>query len=62
MTKIATDCRNETGITVGLIDAIITLCRILKDRDLSPAEVQESLRDLAADEDFTFLGDRMNEA
>jgi enoyl-CoA hydratase/carnithine racemase len=47
-----TDCRSETGITVGLIDAIITMVRLLAQRDLSAPEVQEALKDLRQDEDL----------
>jgi hypothetical protein len=44
------DCRSETGITTGLVDVIITSCRVLAQRDLTQAK--EALADLAADEDF----------
>lgn len=54
-TQTSTDCRDETGITVGLIDAIITLARLLKDRDLSAVEVREALADLQTDEDVKYL-------
>lgn len=50
-----TDCRTETGITVGLIDAIITQCRVLKGRDLKKMEVKEALKDLFGDDDFNLL-------
>lgn len=46
-----TDCRTETGVTVNLIDSIITICRVLKTRDLSAPEIQEALKDLRTDED-----------
>lgn len=46
-----TDCRSESGITVGLIDTIITAARVLRDRDMSSEEVTEALKDLASDED-----------
>lgn len=52
MAETGTDCRSETGITVGLIDAIITMSRLLAQRDLSAPEVQESLKDLRQDEDL----------
>lgn len=47
-----TDCRSEAGVTVGLVDAVITCCRLLAVRDLAldPA-VQEAVADLRADED-----------
>jgi len=47
-----TDCRGETGITVGLVDAIITMSRLLMQRDLSAPEIQEALKDLRQDEDL----------
>ncbi len=50
-----TDCREEIGITVGLIDSIITQCRILKTRDLKSKAVQEALKDLYSDEDLKFI-------
>lgn len=49
---IHTNCRDETGITVGLIDSLISICRILADRDLERAEVREALKDLREDGDF----------
>jgi hypothetical protein len=52
MNETSTDCRDEIGITVGLVDAIITLLRVLAQRDLSPPEVQEALADLRQDEDL----------
>lgn len=48
---MTTDCRSEEGITVGLVDALITILRVLVKRDLSPPAVQEALKDLADDED-----------
>jgi hypothetical protein len=47
-----TDCRSEVGVTVGLIDGLIAIARVLAQRDLSPAEAQEALADLRADEDM----------
>lgn len=46
------DCRSEIGITVGIVDSLITMCRLLALRDLSAAEVQEALKDLRQDEDL----------
>lgn len=49
----ATNCRSKDGITVGLVDAIITLARILRPRiarKVSPV-VAEALKDLRQDED-----------
>lgn len=52
MSEIHTDCRAEEGVTVGLIEALISICRVLRHRDLSAGVVKESLVDLAQDEDF----------
>lgn len=52
MSSIETDCRTEVGITVGLIDALISICRVLAKRDLSSHEVLQSLVDFGSDEDF----------
>lgn len=49
------DCRSEEGVTVGIIDAIITLCHLMDKRDTSPVTVQEALKDLRADESFRDL-------
>lgn len=46
------DCRSETGITVGIIDGIITFCHLLKERDLSAPEVKEALIDMTWDDGF----------
>jgi len=51
----ASDCRDENGITIGLIDSIISVARILRGRDLDNPEVQEAMKDLKADEDVTFI-------
>ena len=56
MNKITTDCRTEVGVTIGLIDAIIRIARVLAVRDLSAPEVQEALLDLKSDEDILNLG------
>lgn len=52
MADCTTDCRNEVGVTVGLIDSLISIARVLAQRDLTPAEAQEALADLRADEDM----------
>lgn len=44
------DCRSEEGITVGLVDALITTARVLATRDLSLPAVREALADLRDDE------------
>ena len=50
-----TDCRSEAGITVGLIDSIITSCRVLSSRDLTCEAVVEALRDLQSDSDVSLI-------
>lgn len=51
MTDVRTDCRSEVGVTVGLVDALISVCRVLAARDTSSPEVAEALKDLGSDED-----------
>jgi hypothetical protein len=54
-TQAATEpqsCRSPEGITVGLVDAIIGIVRVLAPRDLSARHVQEALADLFEDSDF----------
>ena len=45
-------CRSPEGVTVGLVDAIIGIVRVLAPRDLSAFHVQEALADLFEDPDF----------
>jgi hypothetical protein len=52
------DCRSSEGVTVGLIDGIITAARVLRDRDLSHPAVREALADLREDEDVAHLVSR----
>lgn len=49
------DCRSAEGITVGGIDAIITLARLLADRPLVGTHVRDALADFATDEDVARL-------
>ena len=60
------DCRSEEGITVGLLDAMISIARVLAKRDLSDPATVEALKDLRADEDIARLlrasSDRMTAA
>lgn len=51
MAECTTDCRSVDGITVGLIDSIITAARVLRGRDQSSEAVAMALEDLRADED-----------
>lgn len=46
------DCRSKDGITVGLIDSIIAISRVLVHRDFTTPAVIEALKDLADDEDL----------
>lgn len=52
-----TDCRSEEGITVGLIDALISVARVLSRRYFASPAVVEALRDLADDEDINIIMD-----
>lgn len=54
-TPITTDCRSEIGITVGLIDAMISIARVAKQRNLQSPEIIEALKDLQGDEDIQYL-------
>lgn len=49
------NCRTEDGITIGLIDSLIFISRILAKRDLRSPEVLEALKDLQSDEDIKYL-------
>lgn len=60
MADTHTDCRDEVGITVGLIDGVISIMRILVTRDLSDPEVKEALQDLRDDEDFAIFVANIN--
>lgn len=54
--ETVTDCRSEEGITVGLIDAIISIARVLAKRDLSQSiAVIEALVDLRCDDDLKIV-------
>lgn len=48
----STDCRSAEGVTVGLIDGLISILRVLAQRDLTPAAVREALLDLTSDADL----------
>lgn len=43
---VKTDCQTETGITVGLIDTLLTVSNVLSRRDCTTPEAQAALRDL----------------
>lgn len=55
MTISSTDCRSPDGITIGLIDGMIAMARVLRKANLGAAEVQEALKDFTADEDVKWL-------
>lgn len=54
-TGVSADCRSEEGDTVSLIDAMITLARVLSTRDLGGTAIAKALVDLRADEDIARL-------
>jgi hypothetical protein len=67
-----TNCRSDTGITSGLIDALISICRVLVPR-LKAHEREEknlgflwftalcpALQDLTGDEDLAYILGTMN--
>ena len=61
MNEISTDCRQEVGITVSLVDSLITISRVLAPRlDEIPLEVREALLDLYDDRDFQFIQRALN--
>lgn len=52
ITEEPQSCRDEVGTTVGLVDAVISIIRVLAPRDLSAEHVQEALADLFEDPDL----------
>lgn len=44
------DCRSPSGVTIGLIDGIISIARVLHYRPMNDPAVVEALKDLRADE------------
>jgi len=51
----STDCRTEEGVTVGLIDAVITLARVLRGQNFHTLAIHEALKDMRGDEDVRWL-------
>lgn len=50
------DCRSEEGVTVSLIDAIISIGRILSKRTLTESKhVREALKDFLLDADLGLI-------
>jgi hypothetical protein len=47
--KNAIDCRSTEGVTIGLIDSIMTAVHVLDARDLGGPNIKEALKDLASD-------------
>ncbi|GAB3156431.1 hypothetical protein GCM10027258_62860 [Amycolatopsis stemonae] len=45
------DCRTPDGVTVSLIDGLIAVCRVLRERNLTAPAVLAALSDLWQDED-----------
>lgn len=58
------DCREEAGIAIGLIDGIMAnlrvLCKHYQDVIKDDKNVQEALKDLKNDPDLTWLLDQIN--
>lgn len=50
-----TDCRSEEGITVSLIDSLITTLRVLRKRKLRGKNIKEALIDFRCDKDLSHL-------
>ncbi|HEY3630785.1 MAG TPA: hypothetical protein VGL21_07785 [Jatrophihabitantaceae bacterium] len=49
------DCRTDEGVTVGLLDAVITLARVLRGRPIGTEAERAALADLREDEDVRAL-------
>ena len=53
-------CKSETGITIGLIDAMISISRVLAKRDFTDPDVMEALKDIREDHDVaTIMGNKL---
>ena len=55
------DCRSEEGITIGLIDSLISISRVLAGRDFSHPATIEALKDLGSDDDFNLIVEKSEE-
>jgi len=51
----STDCRSNEGVTVGLVDGIIAIARVLRHRQMEGVAIEEALTDLRSDEDVAWL-------
>lgn len=70
--EACTDCNTPEGITVGLIDALMSIARVLKPRLQAASEkyegysyvpLQEAMKDLQQDSDVLFIvGENFSEA
>lgn len=50
------ECTSSEGITIGLIDSIMSIAGALRDRDIDETRnVQEALMDLYTNKDLKFL-------
>lgn len=51
MTNRAIECKSSEGITIGIIDSIILMCRLFMDREIEGEDgVSEALEDAASDD------------
>lgn len=57
MDEVFTDCRSEEGVTIGLLDSIIFIARVLSKRDFESETIQSALRDFRNDEDVRKIMD-----
>lgn len=55
LTESFTECKSEEGVTVGLIDSILTCAHVLASRDLSGKAIKDALQDLHEDKDLAAL-------
>lgn len=49
------ECKSNLGLTIGLIDSIIYICRVLENKDFSNPEILEALKDLNNEQGFKKL-------
>lgn len=52
---IPIDCKSPEGITIGLIDALMTIAAVIRERDITAEITQEALQDLSQDRDLRAL-------
>lgn len=53
--NIAIDCKSPEGITIGLIDSLMTIAHVVIERDWNTPAIQEALKDLSSDADIRAL-------